>query len=173
MGTRSALSMTSKTLTADIHRLRAAVEGVLDPELGGVTIGQLGLIREIRVTQQCVIVELSPTFLGCVAMGLITLDVESAAIKSGFERCAVLHSPRTWSTNDITTEGIASLQALGIVVVREGAGLAEAVCPFCDSVGLEQQSAAGPTRCRLIAWCRECRNVVEAMMPKTFSKPVS
>ena len=36
-------------------------------------------------------------------------------------------------------------------------------CPACGSDAVADQSTAGPTRCRSVAWCNQCRNVVEVM----------
>ena len=36
-------------------------------------------------------------------------------------------------------------------------------CPICGSDAVVDQSLAGPTRCRSVAWCDSCRNPVEVM----------
>jgi ring-1,2-phenylacetyl-CoA epoxidase subunit PaaD len=145
--------------------LRAAVEAVVDPEMSGVTIGQLGMVLAARITADEAEIDLGPTFLGCVAVGLIVLDIEGTAVKSdpSLTRCRVNTVHNTWSPDRISDEGTAQLRELGIVVVRSDQRLDEVACPFCSTAGLEPRGGAGPTRCRTVAWCTACRNVVEAM----------
>ena len=47
-----------------------------------------------------------------------------------------------------------------VVLRRKDGGL---LCPVCGSDAVADQSMAGPTRCRSIAWCSGCRNAVEVM----------
>jgi hypothetical protein len=37
------------------------------------------------------------------------------------------------------------------------------VCPVCGSSAVADTSDAGPTRCRSLAWCPDCRNPVEVL----------
>ncbi|WP_419842991.1 metal-sulfur cluster assembly factor [Candidatus Poriferisodalis sp.] len=39
----------------------------------------------------------------------------------------------------------------------------DAVCPVCNSAGLEHRSDFGPTPCRSVYWCPSCRNPVEVV----------
>ncbi|MGB0822298.1 MAG: hypothetical protein ACPGR3_07025 [Ilumatobacteraceae bacterium] len=36
-------------------------------------------------------------------------------------------------------------------------------CPVCEKPSLREVSPVGPTRCRAVAWCDACRNVVEVV----------
>lgn len=152
----------------DLPALREAVEGVADPELSGVTIGQLGLILDLRVTGSHAEVDFSPTFLGCVAVGLILLDIENTVLTSEplLNTCHVNIVHNVWSTDRISADGVNQLHALGIVVVRTMESMSDAPCPYCLRPGLEKRGGSGPTRCRSVAWCNGCRNVVEIMEPK-------
>lgn len=153
------------TNRATIQRI---VDSVDDPELAGVTIGDLGMVLDVRVEGATAFVDLAPTFLGCVAVGLISLDVERRVLAHDptLKACVVHLRHSTWSTDRITENGVRQLKELGIVVVRPGALLEESMCPYCGRVALEARGGSGPTRCRTVAWCRSCRTVVEAMRPK-------
>jgi ring-1,2-phenylacetyl-CoA epoxidase subunit PaaD len=152
--------------------LRLAIDAIRDPELGDVTISDLGLIRSVLVvSKDQVDIEISPTFLGCVAMGIMQLDIESTVIKHGYRTANIRHVHAVWSTNDISVEGLIKLRSMGIVVLRRDEDLTRARCPFCDSTKLERRSHAGSTRCRSVAWCATCRNVVELMESKFSPNP--
>ena len=90
-------------------------------------------------------------------------DVQEAveALPS-IEICRVewLTSP-VWSTERINPAARARLNSDYTVTLRRKDG--SLVCPSCGSVDVSDQSAAGPTRCRSVAWCNSCRNVVEVM----------
>ena len=181
--------LSTATPAETVARVRAVVEAVEDPELAGVTIGDLGMVTDIRIETDGppsgtvsaaepdrsnasetlrVVVDLAPTFLGCVAVGLISLDIESQVLARtpAVSTCVVNVVHSTWSTDRISPTGVARLNELGIVVVRPGESLSMAPCPYCTHRSLLPQGGAGPTRCRTVAWCGNCRTVVEAMQPK-------
>ena len=153
----------------DADEIRRVVLLVEDPELAGVSIGDLGMVLDVRVAGPRVEVDLAPTFLGCVAVGLISLDIEGRVLghSPAIRECTVNIVHSTWSTDRITARGEAGLKELGIVVVRPGEFLEQALCPYCHRPGLTARGGTGPTRCRTVAWCNGCRTVVEAMQPKS------
>ena len=64
--------MNGITPALDRDVIARAVAAVVDPELGGVTIGDLGLVHDVRIDEGgAVVVELLPTFLGCPALALM------------------------------------------------------------------------------------------------------
>ena len=157
----------------DADEIRQVVLLVEDPELAGVSIGDLGMVLDVRVAGPQVEVDLAPTFLGCVAVGLISLDIEGRVLghSPAIRGCTVNVVHRTWSTDRITANGEAVLKDLGIVVVRPGDSLEQVPCPYCHRPSLTARGGAGPTRCRTVAWCDSCRTVVEAIQPKSSSHP--
>jgi len=38
-------------------------------------------------------------------------------------------------------------------------------CPWCDSTRVVMDSAFGPTQCRSLFYCRDCRQPFEALKP--------
>ena len=149
-------------MSALAEGIRRAVESVPDPELGGVTIGDLGLVVDLVVSPDgAVTVELTPTFLGCPALGLIAADVRAAALAAGARSAEVryVHVP-IWETARISDRGRHQLADRGIAVPT-GAG--DVCCPFCGGDVLTEAAPVGPTACRSVLWCESCRNVVEMM----------
>ncbi len=147
--------------------ITTAIGSVSDPEYPGVSIAALGMVESIRVTEGddglAVAVGLVPTFSGCPALAMIADDVR-AAVEGvpSVDRCTVewLTTP-VWSTDRITVGARGLLRdEFTVVLRRKDGGLR---CPVCGSDAVEDRSPAGPTRCRSVAWCTDCRNVVEVM----------
>lgn len=151
-----------------LHALRDAVASVPDPELGGVTIGELGLVHELRRSPVDGVVEviLLPTFLGCPALNLMERDVVKVLSTHGVPAVRVTwaHSP-AWSPSRISAPGRIKLAELGIAVPGSDSSADGAlpVCPICEVAALEAKLPVGPTACRSVAWCTSCRSVVEIM----------
>jgi ring-1,2-phenylacetyl-CoA epoxidase subunit PaaD len=144
-----------------VHPVEVAVRKVRDPELGNVTIGELGLVRSVVVDEQGhASVTLVSTFSGCPALHLIAADARTAAINSGARSANIRYDQSIpWTTASVTVEGRASLADLGIAVANVDGS--EPSCPFCESTELTQVSPVGPAACRSAWWCCGCRNVVE------------
>jgi ring-1,2-phenylacetyl-CoA epoxidase subunit PaaD len=144
-------------------QIAAAISSVSDPEYPGISIVDLGLVvgAEHDADTDAVAVQLIPTFSGCPALGYIADDVR-VAVEAVAARCDVtwLGAP-AWSTERISDVGRRALaDEFTVVVERPGAVL---TCPVCGGTNVDEQSPAGPTRCRSIAWCSDCRNPVEVM----------
>jgi len=93
-----------------------ALAEVEDPEIPGLKILDLGLIRFVRVHAGVLEVGLSPTYVGCPATEVIHHDVVQALRDAQIGACIVTSvlSP-AWSSDWITTEGRQKLLQLGIV----------------------------------------------------------
>jgi ring-1,2-phenylacetyl-CoA epoxidase subunit PaaD len=151
------------------------VAGVGDPELPMVTLGDLGIVREVQEGDDGVVVTITPTYSGCPAMDAIRDDILRALRVAGFSRAAVrtVLTP-AWTTDWISEAGRAKLAAAGIAppgpAPRRAAGpvplvlgaRAEAVaCPLCGSAATELVSAFSATACRELRRCTECREPFE------------
>jgi ring-1,2-phenylacetyl-CoA epoxidase subunit PaaD len=120
------------TVTAD--DVRAAIDAVPDPEMPQISVGQLGMVVDVRVeggeghrrhaTSErsaadggaVVAIDLVPTYSSCPATRWIAEDVRAAV-----ERLAGVGTARvrfvrgvTWSPERITAEGRAALRASSI-----------------------------------------------------------
>ena len=154
--------MTAATRTDDLARV---VGAVLDPELGDVTIGELGLVVEVRANPDgSVEVDLVPTFLGCPALGVIAADVQRACERLGATSSTIRWRPDVrWTTDRVSAAGVAKLAAFGVAVDTGHTHVTDAHCPDCSQPSLEPRGDVGPTACRSIAWCIECRSPVEIL----------
>lgn len=154
-------------------RLRAAIADLPDPELPVVSIDELGILGRVSTGSDSVRVELHPTFVACPATDLIRTAVEDRLRTVAPERRAevafVFDPP--WTSERISPAGRAKLAANGIAPpVASFAGdplTADAVvlCPFCGSPRTRLDNLFGPTLCRTIHWCPDCRQPFEAIKP--------
>jgi len=141
------------------------VEDVLDPELPLVTIGELGMVREVRCEGQQVEVDLTPTYSGCPATEQIRADVEASLLAAGYQpRIRFLLAP-AWSSDDISQRGRDKLAAAGIAPPAK-CGSAEAAaetvtCPRCGSQQVRQISCFGGTACKAPCVCESCKEPFE------------
>jgi ring-1,2-phenylacetyl-CoA epoxidase subunit PaaD len=146
-----------------VDDIEAAVRAVADPELGGLSIGDLGLVHDVRVMgDHEVAVTLLPTFFGCPALGLIAADVQAAAHASGAHACVVIWAPTPrWSADRISADGVVHLGTLGIAVATSTSPHPD--CPTCGGAMLRRLSPVGATACRAVAWCGGCRSVIDVL----------
>ncbi len=143
----------------NLEHVCAEVSAVVDPELGDVTIGDLGMVRSVNLDDDLdgrVRVVLTPTFMGCPATGLIADAVQVAARNAGARCVEVTWDPAPWSETQVTAEGRHKLARLGIAVGDEGK------CPHCDAelVVVAANSAAS---CRSMARCNNCGDLVDVL----------
>jgi ring-1,2-phenylacetyl-CoA epoxidase subunit PaaD len=179
--------MVSSTQTKTDELERAvwdALSEVHDPEIPPCRITDLGIVEEVRVTDQAVEIDLLPTFSGCPALDVIRDDAEvavQAAAQGRDVRVRFVHS-KPWTSDRITPEGHRALREYGVTPPGVGRGRPVVVplaalerkvgtveCPFCGSENTVLESAFGPTLCRSTHFCRSCRNPFEAFKPKTIA----
>jgi ring-1,2-phenylacetyl-CoA epoxidase subunit PaaD len=154
----------------------AVAASVTDPELPTVTLADLGVLRAVRAEEDgTVVVEITPTYTGCPAMGVMRADLVHALHSAGFDSVDVrtVLSP-AWSTDWITEDGRRKLAAGGIappgkapvrspgpVPLQLGLTVRTAACPLCGSEETEELSEFGATACKALRRCRACREPFE------------
>jgi ring-1,2-phenylacetyl-CoA epoxidase subunit PaaD len=155
---------------------RAVAATVTDPELPTVTLEDLGVLGDVRTEDDgTVVVEITPTYTGCPAMGVMRADLMHALHRAGFDSVEVrtVLAP-AWSTDRITEEGRRKLAAGGIappgrapvrspgpVPLDLGPTRRTASCPLCGSADTEELSEFGATACKALRRCRSCREPFE------------
>lgn len=152
----------SRPPQAALERARAAAAAVVDPEIPVLTIADLGILRDVKMSGDQVEVVITPTYSGCPAMHAIAFDLQDALTKAGFEgpKITTILSP-AWSSDWISEEGKAKLQAYGIappVAAARSArfGQQQVACPRCNSIDTERLSEFGSTACKALWRCRAC-----------------
>jgi len=150
-------------LTIDeVWRVLARIQ---DPELP-IAITDLGLVQSVAVDDGTVRVRLVPTFTGCPALDVIREAVRREILALPGARAAdvAFTYDEPWTLDRLTETGRARLKDHGLSVPL--ADLAEpTVCPFCGSTNTVLENPFGPTLCRAIYYCRDCRNPIERFKP--------
>ncbi|PAV28904.1 phenylacetate-CoA oxygenase subunit PaaJ [Virgibacillus profundi] len=148
----------------------AILRTVDDPELPTVSVYDLGMVHEIKIVLNNVAITMVPTFAGCPALDFIEKDVKEAVEALDWvDGCQVEFSFQLrWTTDSITDKGRENLKKLGIAAPPETYQPGDSwtvSCPYCDSAYTSMENVFGPTACRSILYCMECRNPFEAMKP--------
>ena len=144
----------------EIWRIAATV---CDPEIPVLTIADLGVLRDVRVQDDKIEIDITPTYSGCPAMNMITLEVEQAVEQAGFARPTVhlVLSP-AWTTDFLTEDAKRKLRDYGIAPPVGAAGRRalfgeqRVPCPRCGSTDTEEIAPFGSTSCKSLWRCRAC-----------------
>jgi ring-1,2-phenylacetyl-CoA epoxidase subunit PaaD len=138
---------------------------VVDPEIPVLTIEDLGILRDVSVTDHGVILTITPTYSGCPAMDAIRDDLLSTFRRNGIEDVDVrlVLSP-AWTTDWMSDDGKRKLSEYGIAppsghssVARGPIRLTLATrCPRCGSADTVEVSRFGSTSCKALYECRAC-----------------
>ena len=141
--------------------VRAALAEVPDPEIPTVSITDLGIVDRIDVGPDAIRVDLLPTFVGCPALEVIRAAVEDRLAVFGRPARVEFTFERPWTTARLTDAGRDGLRRAGIAPPTDGA----VSCPYCASTKVAMDNLFGPTLCRMLYYCRECRQPFEALKP--------
>lgn len=156
--------MTRATLSrSDVFEVLATVP---DPEVPAISVVDLGIIREVVITEHDIEVTVTPTYSGCPAMREIEMDIRTALEHAGAESVSIrtVYAP-AWTTDWMSDAAREKLRAYGIAPPgpAEQGGLitltrrsAPVACPFCGSSNTRLQSEFGSTACKAIHVCQHC-----------------
>jgi ring-1,2-phenylacetyl-CoA epoxidase subunit PaaD len=149
-------------------RTLALLESVADPEIPILTIADLGILRDVSASEDGVEVTITPTYSGCPAMSLITLEIETTLARAGIRARIVTRLSPAWTTDWLTDAARQKLAAFGIAPPAHTAsrralfGEAHPTCPLCGSEDTELISEFGSTACKSLHRCRTCREPFDA-----------
>ena len=152
-----------------------ALAEIADPEIPVVSIIDLGVVRSVEVHDERVHVEFTPTFLGCPALEVMRDQMADAVRFLGAEPDVEVILDDSWSTDRITADGRRKLREAGFAPPKlrseaVGAGHVPTVvqlqrriweCPYCGSTDTKLENIFGPTPCRSIRYCKDCRQPFE------------
>ena len=149
------------------------LEEVKDPEIPVLSLIDLGVIQKVDIaTDQSVRVTMTPTFSGCPAMDVMKQDVEDTLEKNGidnYEVCVSFETP--WNSERISDKGRAALKEFGLApppkntLIVDIDVLSKVSCPFCDSNNTRLTTPFGPTLCRSMHYCDNCKQAFEQFKP--------
>jgi len=137
-----------------------------DPEIPVITITELGIVRNVELTDKKVIITITPTYTGCPAMKLFEDEIIKKLHEKGINTIEIklVYSP-AWTTNWMTNKAKEKLTAYGIAPPISGtqdkgvlfsSGVKKVICPRCKSQNTILKSQFGSTACKAFYQCNDC-----------------
>ncbi|HLP11460.1 MAG TPA: 1,2-phenylacetyl-CoA epoxidase subunit PaaD [Flavobacteriales bacterium] len=148
----------------DIYKL---LNEIPDPEIPVISVVELGVVRDVEVHGESVVVKITPTYSGCPAMHRMELDIKHSLAHHGVKNFCVetIYSP-AWTTDWLSAEAKEKLRVYGIAPPEKASsnkgfllfGGAKTVhCPRCKSKHTEMVSEFGSTACKSMYKCLDCK----------------
>ena len=164
----------------DEQTLWQLLEEVKDPEVPVLSILDLGIVRDIKVRATelsapgkegiAVLITITPTYSGCPAMDVISMDIRLKLIEQGYRNVQIRQnlSP-AWTTDWMTEEGKRKLREYGIAppnpkqqfCVDEMFAEEAVACPRCQSHHTELISQFASTACKSMYRCLDCKEAFD------------
>jgi ring-1,2-phenylacetyl-CoA epoxidase subunit PaaD len=147
-----------------------ALAEIPDPEIPTISLVDLGVIKDVAVENGNVRIEFTPTFLGCPALEVMRDRMAEKVRDLGAEPDVQVVLDDSWSTDKITPAGREKLRASGFAPpAPRSVGAPTLVqldtsafrCPYCGSTKTRLENIFGPTPCRSLRYCDDCRQPFE------------
>lgn len=153
------------------------LEQVHDPEVPVLSILDLGIVRSVEVSTPLsegegqgvrITITITPTYSGCPAMDVISMDIRLKLIEHGLRNVTIKQqlSP-AWTTDWMTGEGKEKLKAYGIAspqYTKQKTALFEetaVACPRCGATHTERLAEFASTACKAMYRCLECKEAFD------------
>jgi ring-1,2-phenylacetyl-CoA epoxidase subunit PaaD len=157
--------VTEKNISVDA--IWKILKDIPDPEVPVLTVLDLGIVRDVLLHNDEVEVIITPTYSGCPAMDMITMNIRLALLENGFKNVKVTSvlSP-AWTTDWMSEEGKKKLKEYGIAPPNPRQQVCnndlfaphEGVqCPQCNSYHTHRISEFGSTACKALYQCLDCK----------------
>jgi ring-1,2-phenylacetyl-CoA epoxidase subunit PaaD len=148
------------------------LEDVKDPEIPVLSLVDLGVITAVTIQGMHVSIEMTPTFVGCPALDMMKQEIESTLKAKGVQEVSIQVTFREpWTSDKISEKGKIALKKFGLAPPPAGNLftdihiLEHAICPRCNGTNTTLKSTFGPTLCRSIHYCEDCREAFEQFKP--------
>ena len=168
--------------TINEQQIWQILQEVKDPEVPVLSVIDLGIVRDVQLTPlsisagearpddpigrgQGVRVTITPTYSGCPAMDIISMDIRLKLIEKGYRNVSIIQSlSPAWTTDWMSEEGKRKLKEYGIAppnpkqqFCKEEMFVEEAVqCSRCNSHRTKLISQFGSTACKSMYRCLDC-----------------
>lgn len=148
------------------------LEEVKDPEIPVLSLVDLGVITEVKVNNNSVHIEMTPTFVGCPALDFMKAEIREVLAKHDVENISIeVTFRKPWNSDLISEKGKQALKKFGLApppareLFTELDVLEHAICPRCNDTDTELKNTFGPTLCRSIHYCNRCKEAFEQFKP--------
>jgi ring-1,2-phenylacetyl-CoA epoxidase subunit PaaD len=154
----------------DEQHIWKILEEVKDPEVPVLSVVDLGIVRSVKCSDHKINIVITPTYSGCPAMDVISMDIRLKLIEKGFRNVTIEQqlSP-AWTTDWMSEEGKKKLKAFGIAPPNPKQQFCtsemfqqEAVqCPRCNSWHTQLISQFASTACKSMYRCLDCKEAFD------------
>ena len=136
----------------NIKRIWELLDTVPDPEIPAISVVELGVIRDIKFTDNCYQIYITPTYSGCPAIKTFMDDIKNCLKENSIYniQLKLVYSP-AWTTDWMTEKTKLKLKEYGISPPSD-----TVVCPQCNSTKTNLISEFGATACKSLYKCIEC-----------------
>ncbi len=139
------------------------LDAVTDPEIPVVSIWDLGVLQDVEISDEDIVVTITPTYSGCPAMESIEQDIIKCLSTSGLKIRVRSRLAPAWSTSWISDDARQALKTYGIAPPSQAG---EALCcPRCGSTELRTISEFGSTACKALFQCLSCHEPFDHFKP--------
>lgn len=147
-----------------VKKVWQILEQISDPEIPVLSIIDLGIVRDVKLDENNIEVFITPTYSGCPAMDMISMNIRMELLHHGFENVKITQqlSP-AWTTDWMTGSGKEKLKAYGIappvgkVIDQQFLEDMKVECPQCHSKNTKLLSEFGSTACKALFQCQDCK----------------
>lgn len=166
--------MKQETELISTSKIWSWLEEVTDPEIPVLNVVEMGIVRDVEIVDDRVVVKITPTYSGCPAMNAIELEIHKKLEEKGIKSFRVLTDYKEiWTTDWMTVNAKRKLKEYGIAPPDKtdtnsenyliGLKNSQKVvpCPYCDSTNTELQSEFGSTACKAQYYCNNCEQPFE------------
>lgn len=164
-------------MSAALEKIWETLDPLTDPEIPVVTLRELGVLRDVRQTDEGVEVVITPTYSGCPAMGQIEDDIQASLESAGINARVVTQLSPAWTTDWMSEEAKEKLRQYGIAPPHRTADQSNIVrfmpnraspsvaCPHCGSTNTTLTSQFGSTACKALYRCLDCSEPFDYFKP--------
>lgn len=146
------------------EEILALLSEIKDPEIPVVTIEEMGMLRDVILSDKACEILLTPTYTACPAMGIIEQDILSTLKEAGIKNAKVtmVFAP-AWTTDWMSESTKEKLIQFGIAAPVHSSCSnwlspknVEVKCPKCHSIDTKLISQFGSTACKALYSCNHC-----------------
>jgi ring-1,2-phenylacetyl-CoA epoxidase subunit PaaD len=155
-----------------VDNIYELLDKVKDPEIPVLSLVDLGVITAVAVEGDEVKIEMTPTFVGCPALNMMQSEIREVLFKKGIKKVDIVVSyKKPWTSDLISEKGKQALKKFGLapppsrLLFEDLEVLDHAECPRCGNSNTELRNIFGPTLCRSIHYCNDCREAFEQFKP--------
>ncbi len=152
-------------MTIQKEKIWSILKEIPDPEVPVISIVDLGIARDVRIENDKVTVDITPTYSGCPAMNVIEKEIIQKIKETGITEVEIktVFSP-VWTTDWLTDEAKEKLREYGIAPPEKTStdkslltGKPKIIsCPRCGSEKTILVSQFGSTACKALYKCETC-----------------